>query len=229
MPLDKINVFQEADKLTEPLAVATLTRVEDFAVLVYICQGAVAWHSHDQDELFFVQEGEITLETELGQVVLREEEMAVVPRQTAHSSSSSLWSVVMLFTRAPLVAGRNGHRKMYLTGEEPPLAKVSLVEETAWLTRSFSPLDLAPVNNFVLRLALAQGEGPWHRHPAQEELLLAHEGELLLESEMGDVVLYPGEMAVLPRGVRHRFFSAGRATFLTFASQALDVKDESKP
>lgn len=230
MSLDKINVLQEADKLTEPLAVATLTRVEDFAVMVYICQGTVAWHKHeDQDELFFVQDGEIALETELGRVVLREGEMAVVPRQTAHSSRSSLWSVVMLFTRTPLAVSRNGHRKMYLTGEESPLTKVSLAEETAWLLRPFSPLDLALVNDFVMRLAIAQGEGPWHRHPEHEELILAHEGQLLLESEAGDAVLYPGEMAVVPRGARHRLLSAGRATFLVFASQTLGVEEEGEP
>lgn len=226
MPLDKINVLQEADRLTEPLAVATLTRVEDFVVMVYICQGAVAWHKHeDQDELFFVQDGEIALETDLGHVVLREEEMAVVPRQTTHRSRSDLWSVVMLFTRTPLAVSRDGHQKIYLTGEEPPLAKVSLAEEAAWLIRPFSPLDLALVNDFVMRLAMAQGEGPWHRHSEHEELVLAHDGQFLLESEAGDLVLYPGEMAVVPRGVRHRLLAGGRSTFLAFASQALGVEE----
>ena len=106
MPLDKINVLQEADSLTEPLAVATLTRVEDFVVMVYICQGAVAWHKHeDQDELFFVQDGEIALETDLGHVVLREGEMAVVPRQTIVSGRGSVAPVLHAPGNDPVYPG----------------------------------------------------------------------------------------------------------------------------
>ncbi|MFQ6058253.1 MAG: cupin domain-containing protein [Anaerolineae bacterium] len=225
MPLDKINVLQEATKLTQPLAVATLARVDDFVTMVYICQGAVAWHKHeDQDELFFVQDGEITLETELGRQVLREGEMAVVPRQTAHSSRSSLWSVVLLFTRTTPTISRNGHRKMYLTDDEAPLTKVNVIEEASRLVQPFTPLDLVLVNDFLVRLAMAQGRGPWHRHEEHDELLFALGGGLTLQSEVGDTILGAGEMAVVPRRAEHRLSSRRRLAFLIFASQALDFE-----
>ena len=81
---------------------------------------------------------------------------------------------------------------------------------------SFSPVDLAYVDDFVLRCSRVKGEFHWHRHLDQDELFLCHGGSLCVETREGRIVLAPGEGVVVPKGVEHRTLSAEGATALVF-------------
>lgn len=48
-----------------------------------------------------------------------------------------------------------------------------------------------------------QGEVVWHRHADTDELFLVVEGELTIQMREGHVVLRPGQLYVVPRGVEH--------------------------
>ena len=49
-----------------------------------------------------------------------------------------------------------------------------------------------------------QGEFTWHRHPDTDEFFLVIDGELTIQlREGGDVVLVPGELFVVRRGIEH--------------------------
>ena len=62
---------------------------------------------------------------------------------------------------------------------------------------------VATVNDYEVKLARLQGEFVWHTHDETDELFLVVEGELLLQLRDRDVVLGPGQMFVVPRGVEH--------------------------
>jgi mannose-6-phosphate isomerase-like protein (cupin superfamily) len=63
-----------------------VAEIDDVYVKVAKLQGSLAWHSHkDEDELFFILQGALRIETEQGSVDLREGEMFVVPKGVRHN------------------------------------------------------------------------------------------------------------------------------------------------
>jgi len=67
------------------------------------------------------------------------------------------------------------------------------------------PKVVASVNDDDLKLVKAHGELVWHQHDTTDEGFLVLAGQLCLQLQDGDdVVLGPGELLVVPRGVRHR-------------------------
>lgn len=55
----------------------------------------------------------------------------------------------------------------------------------------------------VVKVFEAAGEFTWHEHADTDELFLVLTGELTILMDAGDVVLGPGDLYVVPRGVRH--------------------------
>lgn len=76
------------------------------------------------------------------------------------------------------------------------LAKFS--EHWAW-----APKKIAEINDYDVKIAKLQGESTWHRHPDTDEFFLVINGQLTIQLHDGDVVLTPGELFVVPRGVEH--------------------------
>lgn len=76
----------------------TLTTVNDAVVRLGIFEGDFPWHKHvDQDELFFVLEGEIVLDVEGREPVrLRVHEGFTVPKNVMHRPRSPQRSAVLM-------------------------------------------------------------------------------------------------------------------------------------
>jgi mannose-6-phosphate isomerase-like protein (cupin superfamily) len=81
--------------------------------------------------------------------------------------------------------------------------KVDLAEKLAGITEYFSPKIVASVNELKVEVVKVRGEFVWHAHPDTDDFFLVLDGELTIQLEDGDVVLAPGELYVVPRGVRH--------------------------
>ncbi|WP_255955319.1 cupin domain-containing protein [Streptomyces odontomachi] len=86
-----------------------------------------------------------------------------------------------------------------------PAAAVSVPDAIAGLPGPFQQHNLAMVNDTtVVRVARVEGEFPWHHHD-EDELFLCWDGSVRIDLEGRDAVLLaPGELFVVPRGVRHR-------------------------
>jgi quercetin dioxygenase-like cupin family protein len=83
---------------------------------------------------------------------------------------------------------------------------LSLTDSCAALTELWSPRILAQVNDQYVKVARVHGEFPWHSHDAEDELFLVLAGALTIgraENDGGPVTLAPGEIFVVPRGIRH--------------------------
>jgi mannose-6-phosphate isomerase-like protein (cupin superfamily) len=76
---------------------------------------------------------------------------------------------------------------------------------------------IGKVNDHVVRIATMVEPYRWHFHPNSDETFLVIEGRLSVEFESGSLVLDPGQLLTIPRGVRHRTRPVGaRSVNLTF-------------
>ncbi len=223
--IQKVDLAAVAKKLTEPYMLVELARLEDFVARLFICQGAIAWHKHiDEDELFFVYEGEISLESEWGNHTLQEGELAVVPKGVTHRSTSSIRSVVLLFERRLFSDRQDGKRRLFVLPGQDRLSKVSVKEAVEGLA-PFSPLDLASVDGFVAQAVAYQGRSNWQQNP-QALLLFLQEGEVELETEEGRTKIEYGEIARVPKGLAHRLMAEERAVALLLSRNPHTVEGE---
>jgi mannose-6-phosphate isomerase-like protein (cupin superfamily) len=67
----------------------------------------------------------------------------------------------------------------------------------------WSPKIVGEVNDAYVKVVKLQGEFVWHHHDDEDELFLVVKGRLRLKLRDRDLVLGPGEFAIIPRGVEH--------------------------
>ena len=74
----------------------------------------------------------------------------------------------------------------------------------------WSPIDVAHINDWVLRASALKGEFHWHQHN-DDEFFLIYKGEIVIDTENGPISLKEGEAAVIPKGLKHKPRAADRA------------------
>lgn len=67
----------------------------------------------------------------------------------------------------------------------------------------WSPKLVAGLNDYEVKLVRIKGEFVWHTHEDTDELFLVVDGQLTIQLRDRDVVLGPGQLFVVPRGVEH--------------------------
>ena len=65
------------------------------------------------------------------------------------------------------------------------------------------PHIVAKINDYDVRIARAEGDHTWHVHDDTDEFFLVLEGRFTINLRDGAVVLGPGDIHVVPRGVEH--------------------------
>lgn len=80
---------------------------------------------------------------------------------------------------------------------------VDLDSKFALFAEPWSPKLVARVNDYEIKLVRLEGEFVWHTHEDTDELFLVVEGQLTIQLRDRDVVLGPGQLFVVPRGVEH--------------------------
>jgi len=215
--LEKVHIGRKARELKDAYSGAALAPIDDYMLSVFICEGSVAWHRHfDEDELFLVYTGAITVESELGPVFLRPGEVTVVPKGVGHRSASPMRSEVLLFQQRLLADRHNGDRKLYAMGEDGTLGKVNLYAAAMNLA-VYVPKRVVSVGHFVLNLTVCQGPSGQRLDPKHSTLLLAQQGEMKLSTEQGDLDLFVGDIVVIPREVPFTLSAAKRSLLLEFS------------
>ena len=81
--------------------------------------------------------------------------------------------------------------------------KVNLAEALASFDEPFQPRIVGTLNDYKLMVAKTKGEFVWHTHPETDDFFLVVKGRLTIQLRDRDVVLEPGELFVVPRGVEH--------------------------
>ena len=81
--------------------------------------------------------------------------------------------------------------------------RVNLAAKLALLSEPYTPAIVGYLNDYKLAVVKARGEFVWHRHDDTDDFFLVLHGRLTIQLRDRDVVLNPGELFVVPRGVEH--------------------------
>jgi mannose-6-phosphate isomerase-like protein (cupin superfamily) len=81
---------------------------------------------------------------------------------------------------------------------------INLKDKLSRFTEHWSPKIVAQLNNYHFKLAKGEGDFVWHKHDDTDEVFLLIEGELTIHFRDGSVLLKPGEMFVVPKGLEHK-------------------------
>ena len=106
----------------------------------------------------------------------------------------------------------------------PALRVVDLAAESSSITESYHNVVINRVNGSCLRLAVFNGEYPWHYHPTSDELFVVVEGCLAIDLEDGrEFHLRPWQSMTIPAKTVHRTRAIGRTVNLCFEELAADT------
>jgi mannose-6-phosphate isomerase-like protein (cupin superfamily) len=224
MSLSVVDLNAVGGKLERPFALKTLAVVGDLTLSAFLCQGQMSWHKHlDEDELFLIHEGVVTLETTRGKLTLHSEEVVVVPKGLSHRSNSQLRSIVLLLRPSVLTERKNGHRIRPLD-TDPPLEKIRLARVSTTMSEPYRPTALARVEDYELLLVSAQGPGPVETAPEYGALWLVIRGSLQVSVGGETHSLEAGHLLVVPPGTEYRL-AAAPGTLAVTVGQAVGTGD----
>jgi mannose-6-phosphate isomerase-like protein (cupin superfamily) len=98
--LERMDVFALADAVTDPWHNQTLCSVDDSVVRLGVVQGEFHWHKHDdEDEFFFVVDGELVVELEDRTVELRAGQGVTVPKGVVHRPVAPRRTIMLMVER----------------------------------------------------------------------------------------------------------------------------------
>jgi mannose-6-phosphate isomerase-like protein (cupin superfamily) len=97
---------------------------------------------------------------------------------------------------------------------------VDLAAALATFDEPWQPRTVALLNDYDVRVARTLGEFSWHTHPDTDELFLVVSGSLTIRMDDDEVTLGPGQLYVVPRGVRHQPWSPDGAEIVLIEPSA---------
>lgn len=103
--IEKVNIAQKLTLFNEHWSPKRVGQVDNFEVKLVKVQGEFVWHKHDdEDELFLIIEGQLTIELhDQDDIMLNAGEFVVIPRGVEHRPVAENECHIMLFERAGLV------------------------------------------------------------------------------------------------------------------------------
>jgi mannose-6-phosphate isomerase-like protein (cupin superfamily) len=81
--------------------------------------------------------------------------------------------------------------------------KINLTEKLATFSDYFSPRTVTQFNNHDVMVAKLLGDFIWHKHDDTDDFFLVLKGTLEIQLRDRTVILGPGEMYIVPKGVEH--------------------------
>tara|TARA_R110002049_G_scaffold130820_3_gene289290 strand:- start:627 stop:995 length:369 start_codon:yes stop_codon:yes gene_type:complete len=96
--LRTLNLLEELNHVTEYWSPRVVASVNNQYVKVAKLKGTLVWHKHDnEDELFQIVKGKLTIEYENDSVHLKEGDVHVVPAATMHNpvADEECWIVLI--------------------------------------------------------------------------------------------------------------------------------------
>jgi mannose-6-phosphate isomerase-like protein (cupin superfamily) len=107
-PLEVIDEKALSDACEYKWFNQTLCKVNDSVVRVAIIEGEYHWHKHDEDdEFFYVVEGELLIDLEDRTVSLAPRQGFVVPRGVVHRTRAPQRTVILMVENAGIIPTGN--------------------------------------------------------------------------------------------------------------------------
>ena len=103
-PLEVVDVQKIVDATTHPWFNQTLCAVNESVVRLGIVQGEYHWHKHDdQDEFFYVVDGELLIDLEGRTVALKPRQGFVIPKGVVHRTRAPKKTIMLMVEGAGIV------------------------------------------------------------------------------------------------------------------------------
>jgi mannose-6-phosphate isomerase-like protein (cupin superfamily) len=80
---------------------------------------------------------------------------------------------------------------------------INLSEKLGLFEDHWAPRTVAKFNGHAIMVVKVQGEFVWHKHDDTDDFFLVLKGRLTLRLRDRDVVLMPGELFIVPKGIEH--------------------------
>lgn len=100
---------------------------------------------------------------------------------------------------------------------------INLKQKAQLILDHWSPRVIASVDDSYVKLAKVKGQFTWHDH-SEDEFFMVIEGQLTIQINNGEttdeVVLNPGEIYVVPKGVMHNPVAESECTLLLFEKKS---------
>jgi len=94
-------------------------------------------------------------------------------------------------------------------------ASIDLAAKLATFSEAWQPRTVALFNGHDVMVAKLRGDYHWHVHEDSDDFFLVLDGLLEIDIEGGATVsLAPGQLYIVPKGVRHRPRAQGEAQIL---------------
>jgi mannose-6-phosphate isomerase-like protein (cupin superfamily) len=87
--------------------------------------------------------------------------------------------------------------------EHPAMTAVNLSGKLSRFTDHWAPRVVAEFNGHDVMVVKVKGEFRWHQHDETDDFFLVLSGRIRIRMHEGDVLLGPGELFVVPKGVQH--------------------------
>ena len=102
--MDPVNVDDMLARFAEHWSPKKIAQINDYDVRIVKVQGEFTWHKHDDtDELFLVLSGELTIQMRDRDVVLRPQDLFVVPRGLEHCPRADTETALLLLEPSSVV------------------------------------------------------------------------------------------------------------------------------
>lgn len=96
--LQKIRLHDKFMHIKNPWKPAIVGELNNQHVKIVKVKGEFPWHFHEnEDELFFVIEGEMTIQTKENDFQVKKDEFIIIPRCIEHRPTAEKEALVMLF------------------------------------------------------------------------------------------------------------------------------------
>lgn len=106
---------------------------------------------------------------------------------------------------------------------EKKIEKLDVHSLTEGISDDWRNFVVANLNDHVVRLSVLRRDFHWHSHSKSDEFFYVVEGRLYVDLEQSAMELSPGEMVLIPKGVRHRTRAKEKTITLCFEHKDNDV------
>src|SRR4026209_1824664 len=84
---------------------------------------------------------------------------------------------------------------------------INLAEKLAQFSEHWAPRTVAQLNDYAVMVVKVKGEFVWHSHADTDDFFLVLKGRLTIRLRDREVVLHPGNLFIVPRGIEHQPFA----------------------
>ena len=84
---------------------------------------------------------------------------------------------------------------------------INLSEKLAQFSDYWAPRTVAQLNDYDIMVVKVKGEFVWHKHDDTDDFFLVLDGRLVVRLRDREVVVVPGALFVVPRGVEHQTYA----------------------